>query len=248
VRKIDRIRNRLDVNVFGGKRMRFEFDERTRIFRDGTETTSMGIKDGDRIYIDSQLDESKNIFARNIHVVTNLVPAEATGQITSFNIRNGRMSLNDQLSSRPITFVVTDETRITDSRGRGAGDVKQLLPGALVEVSFEPAKGAKGRRAIAEEIKLIATVNSEHVFEGPITYVDMRSGLIAIRNDRDNRTYDLVLDPALADGTGELREGRKATAQARYTGRDYRVTQIRIHEEVRADEDADDEPEEQRDE
>src|SRR5687767_9070331 len=185
VRKIDRIRNRVDVNVFGGKRMHFEFDERTRIYRDGTEVTSMGVKDGDRIYMDSQLDENRKPFARNIHVVTNLVPAEASGQITAYNARSGRMSLHDQLSSRPITFVVSQETRITDSRGTVSGDVKQLLPGTLVEVSFAPARGARGRRAVAEQVKLIATINSENIFEGPITHVDMRSGVLAIRNESD---------------------------------------------------------------
>jgi hypothetical protein len=236
VRNIDRIRNRVDVNVFGGKKIRFEFDERTRIFRDGTEVTSIGVNDGDRIYVDSQLDENRRIFARNIHIVTNLVPAEATGQITAFNARTGRMTLNDQLSSRPVTLLVTNETRITDSRGVAAADKKQLLPGALVEVGFGPAKGARGRRAIAEQVKLIAAINSEHFFEGPITHVDMRSGMLAIRNQRDNRIYDLRFDSSLASHS-EIRIGMKVTAKARYTGEQYQVTEMRLHEESRADTD-----------
>lgn len=235
VGNIDRIRNQVEVNVFGGKRMHFEFDERTRIYRDGTEVTSMGIKDGDRIYIDSQLDENRKTFARNIHVVTNLVPAEATGQVTSFNARNGRMSVHDQLSSRPITFVITNETRITDSRGASPADIKQLQPGTLVEVGFAPARGARGRRAVAEQVKLIATINSQHIFEGPITHLDLRSGVLAIRNQRDNRTYDLSYDGRALVTAEEITIGRVATAHARYTGQGYQVQQLRLHEEANAD-------------
>src|SRR5512142_1235305 len=48
VAKVDRVRNKLAVNVFGGGKMEISFDERSHIYRDGVETTQLGIRKGDR--------------------------------------------------------------------------------------------------------------------------------------------------------------------------------------------------------
>src|SRR6185437_15819367 len=48
IRDVDRIRNRLVVNVFGGGRWKVSFDERTHIFRNGAETTQLALKKGER--------------------------------------------------------------------------------------------------------------------------------------------------------------------------------------------------------
>src|SRR5688572_193391 len=80
VLKIDQIRNRLVVEPFGGgEKLKMTFDERTRVFRDGTETTQMAIHKGDRVYIDTMLDRAR-VFARNIRVQSQAGPADASGQ------------------------------------------------------------------------------------------------------------------------------------------------------------------------
>ena len=66
VGKIDPIRNRITVEPFGGgDKMKVFFDERTHIYRDGTETTQANIHKGDRVYVDTLLDGPR-VFARNI--------------------------------------------------------------------------------------------------------------------------------------------------------------------------------------
>src|SRR5437868_3842291 len=56
VRNIDEIRNRMDVDPFGGGRIRVHFDERSHFFRDGVETTQLAVRKGDRVYVDTMLD------------------------------------------------------------------------------------------------------------------------------------------------------------------------------------------------
>ncbi len=55
--KVDRVRNRVTVEPFGAKNKTPIFiDERSHIYRNGVETTVMGIKKGDRVYFDTMLD------------------------------------------------------------------------------------------------------------------------------------------------------------------------------------------------
>ncbi|HWG86828.1 MAG TPA: hypothetical protein VN679_03520, partial [Candidatus Acidoferrales bacterium] len=83
IRDVDRIRNRMVVNVFGGGRWKVSFDERTHIFRNGAETTQLALKKGERVYVDTMLDPTNHdILARNIRVGVATPPADASGQIT----------------------------------------------------------------------------------------------------------------------------------------------------------------------
>src|SRR5689334_22648231 len=89
IRDIDRIRNRMVINVFGGGRWTVFFDERTHIFRNGAETTPLALKKGERVYLDTMLDESRHdIFARNIRVGVVVPPADADGQIMNVDLNH----------------------------------------------------------------------------------------------------------------------------------------------------------------
>ena len=51
---IDHVRNRLTVQPFGrGEKVKLFTDERTHIYRNGAETTVLGIHKGDRVYVDT---------------------------------------------------------------------------------------------------------------------------------------------------------------------------------------------------
>src|SRR5512146_1605066 len=106
---IDRVRNHLAVEVFGGKKMKFAFDERTHIYRDGVETTQLGIRKGDRVYVDAQL-VGTTVFARNIRIGNAPIPADAQGQIEGYDPNRGVLVLRDSLSSEPVSFRVSPST------------------------------------------------------------------------------------------------------------------------------------------
>src|SRR5262249_42620764 len=67
VYKLDHVRDRIVLQVFGGQRMTVLFDERTRMFRDGKPASLDDLKNGERVYLDTTLDGT-DVFARSIQV------------------------------------------------------------------------------------------------------------------------------------------------------------------------------------
>ena len=228
VAKIDRVRDKLTVNVFGkAGKMDVSWDERTHIFRDGTETTERGIQKGDRVYVDTMRDGHK-VFARNIRIVTNLQPADARGQLLSFDPRSGMMVVHDDLSGQPVRFRVSDKTAV---KGReGAGSVGDLVAGALIAVRFAPGKEYRG---VAREVSILAKPGNTFLFAGKITHLDMRSGVLSLANRTDNRTYDIFFDTGLPVAEN-LQVGSDITVNAAFNGRGYRAREITVNQQEKA--------------
>lgn len=234
VRSIDHIRDHMTVLPFGGKPMRMVFDERTHIYRDGIETTFMGINKGDRVYVDTQLDPSKgNVFARNVHVVTSTHAADARGQIVA--VRGGTITLHDQLSGQPVTFQLDSSTKVTRAKGTastGALSTADLVPGALVTIQFS---SNQANRRVLREVSLLAKPGDYFRFFGQVTHLDLSRGVMAVRNLADDQTYEIVFNPEATPATSSLRVGTQVVVNASFTGSGYRahdvsVTQARVAE------------------
>src|SRR5205814_344212 len=135
---VDHIRNRLSIDAFGGKKMSIRFDDRTHVFRDGVETTQLAIHKGDRVYVDSQLDQTK-VFARNIHILSESTPADARGQLIHYDPRTSTIAMQDELSATPVRFRIDKGTAI--KRQGAAGGITDLQTGALIAVHFVPDAG-----------------------------------------------------------------------------------------------------------
>jgi len=220
VRSIDRVRNRFSILPFGGKSMTFHFDDRTHIYRDGVETTQMGIRKGDRVYVDTQLDKSF-ILARNVHVVTELQPADARGQLMRFNDRRSEMTMQDDLSRQPVRFRVDNATVI--KKADSTGSATDLVTGALIAVRFSPDRG---NRDVAREIIIYATPGTAYTFAGEITHLNLALGTLAIHNVSDDKSYEIQFDPSMSSSNLQL--GAQATVQAEFTGRNYKARQIQV--------------------
>lgn len=221
VAKIDPIRDRITVEPFGGgQKMNVFFDERTRIYRDGTETTQAKIHKGDRIYIDTMPDGPR-VFAKNIRVVTQPLPADASGQVLSYNQRNGAMTVHDQLSAQPVSFSVGPQTVVTkeDHTAASSTDVRE---GSLVAVKFSPGTGHRGT---AQQITILATPGTRFIFAGTVTHLDVHHGIIAVDNQTDQRTYDISFDPRykLKD---DITIGSHVQVTATFTGKGYKAETI----------------------
>lgn len=219
VSSIDRVRNALTVRVFGGKKMKFVFDERTHIYRDGVETTQLGIHKGDRVYVDTQLVGTK-VFARNIRVGTASGPAYAQGQIQSFDLAAGTLLLKDSLSDEPVSFYVTQNTLVQGKISSLSG----LRQGTLAEIKFVP--DPKNNR-VAKEIIVTALPGEMYTFVGHVTFLDISSGVLAVQNQTDNKTYDIQFDPT--HGAYEtLGVGANVNISARFDGNDYIAREITV--------------------
>jgi hypothetical protein len=222
VRSIDQIRDRMSIRIYGAKTMNVKFDQRTHFFRGGKETTQLTVKKGDRVYLDTQLFEGK-VFAKNVHVETGLNPADANGQIISYNSKNGDMTVRDELAGSTVRFRVGPNTAIKS--GDSKATTGALRPGALVAVKFSPRTRATGT---AEEISIIAEPGTAFTYFGRVTHLDLHSRLLALENQADGKTYEVHLDPSLRV-PDDLLVGSQITLVAVFQGRDYVAQSVEVN-------------------
>lgn len=221
VDKIDRVRNRLTVKVFGGGKMRMFFDDRTHIYRNGVETTMMGIKKDERVYVDTQLDANR-VFARNIRIQTEAGPADARGQLVYHDRKTGKIIVRDDLSSRPVAFVMSKDTKVR--KGKAAGSIDEIREGSLVSVRFTPETAENG---VAQEIEILAQPGDNFTFDGTVTHVDVRNSMFGMRNDVDGKRYDIYFEPSV-DGADELGIGVNVAVSATFDGDRYTARTLRV--------------------
>ncbi len=222
VGKIDPIGDRIVVEPFGGgSTIKVFFDERTHIYRDGTETTQANIHKGDRVYVDTMLD-GPHVFARNIRVVTRLLPADASGQVLSYDRRSGAITVNDLVSAQPVSFSVGPQT-IVRRQDNTAGSTDDLREGTLVSVRFSPGTGHRGT---AQQVSILAVPGTTFTFAGKVTHLDMRTGLIAVDNQSDHKTYDIAFDPAKNKFNDDIIVGSQVQIVATFTGKGYQAEKI----------------------
>lgn len=224
IRDVDRIRNRMVIKVFGGGRWTVAFDERTHIFRNGAETTQLALKKGERVYLDTMLDNNKHdIFARNIRVGVAVAPADAAGQVTSVDTAHGEVSLRDDINSVPVHFGVDNDTRIVN--GNTPIALRDLKSGALVQVKFSAQSGYRG---IARQITVVAMPGAAFTFSGKVTYLDVHRGLLAVHNI-DGKTYDIHFSPKQTREADNLAVGTPVKIVAVFEGRQYTAQSVIVN-------------------
>ena len=223
--KVDRIRSRVTVQPYGAKnKMPIYIDERSHIYRNGVETTVLGIKKGDRVYFDTMLDGA-NVFAKNVRVVSETGAAEVRGQITAYDQRRGIVTLQDALSSRPVSFRISSATRVTAQQG--SASVGDIARGALVDVTFAPDKGNRG---VATEILVLARPGVSYTFAGIITNVNVRDGVVSVENQSDGKVYDIEFDTHSKSARAGLHIGNNVNITAAFDGENYKATNVTVTE------------------
>lgn len=224
IRSVDHLRDRMILQIYGGGRTVVIFDARTRVYRDGKAASLDDLKNGDRIYADTVLDGTK-IFARKISLAT--LPASigrADGQVVSFEPTTGQLTLRDSLSLAPLRLNVTAGTVIL--REDRPASPAELRPGALVAAVFLP--GSEGHITV-RQISILASPGTEFTFAGRVEHLDLHRGLLVLLDPRDNKSYEMHIDPSLRSLPRQLREGSDVTVAAGFDGRRYAAKSITLN-------------------
>jgi hypothetical protein len=222
IRKIDPVRDRLDVKVFGGNDLTILFDGRTKLYRNGELAATRTLKPGESASIETVLD-GKDVFAKSIHILTNAIPGESHGQVLSFDQANGELVVRDSLSTQAIRMRVPSDAVIV-REGQMASSTAQLAPGNLVAITFEPQNG----KAVARHISILAAPGSAFIFSGTVAFLDLHLGKLSIIDPRDQQRYEVTFDPQKIPLSRDLHTGSEVTVTASFDGSNYIASAINV--------------------
>jgi len=77
---------------------------------------------------------------------------------------------------------------------------------------------------------VLAVPGATFTFSGRITYVNLRSRVMAVENESDKKTYEINFNPANVSNSNALHEGAQATIQAEFTGDGYMARNVAVTE------------------
>jgi hypothetical protein len=221
--KLDRVRDRVTVRVFGGGRTTAFIDPRTRVFRGTKEVTIADLREGQRVYLDTILDGS-TIFAKNIRLDVAAARGESRGVIVKYREDRGELSIRDSIAPFPIKVRLSASTQFV--QGDRSVPASMLVPGSLVDVTFTSQGNGHDT---AQKISILALPGTRYVFSGQVVHIDLRTGLLVLNSSTDHKTYEIYLDPSFHPDDN-LQPGSTVTAvtsfqDARYVARNLTVQQ-----------------------
>ena len=220
VMRMDPIRDRIVVRVFGGKDLTLDFDVRTQILQGTNSMAARDLRPGTRIYADT-ISKDGRIFAKAIRIEAGVPVGEARGQVIDWDAATRVLRVRDVISSQPFLVHIGAGTEVrADDR---VVPVTDLVAGSLVHVTFRSGRESTNS---AQKIEILARPGSVVRFEGKIVVVDLRDGHVTIAENTGENTFEVALDSLSQDAKLRLRQGADVTVQARFDGRRYQAQSI----------------------
>lgn len=227
IQTLDRVRDQITVQVFGGGKMKIFFDTRTRIYEGNREASTSDLHQGDQAYVDTILDGS-TVFAKTIRLKTTASAGESRGIITSYRGDKGELILRDALSPRPLRIGITPQTSIVN--GDHPASAGELVPGTLVAVKFGPQRDG---RDVAREVSVLAVSGGSFTFAGRVTGLDLRLGLLVLTSATDHKTYEIYFDSPVIAADENLRPAADVTVLTRFDGNRYVARSLTVNSQGR---------------
>ena len=222
IAKLDRVRDRVVMKVFGGGDMTVLFDPRTVVYRSGKEVSIADLQQGDRVYLDTILD-GDTVFARTIRLGGTRASGESQGVVVKYRADRNELTLRDSLSPKSVQVLLNSKTQVVQAGRQVSANI--LSPGSLVSITFS-AEG--DGHNIAREVSILALPGQHFTFSGAVVHVDLRTGLLVLKSSTDNKTYDLYLSPSVAPDEN-LHAGATVTAVTDYDGSRYVARNLTIN-------------------
>ena len=218
--RLDPVRDRMTLRVFGGRDLTINFDVRTCVTQGETLTSMRDVKPGMRVYADTILNDGR-VFAKAIRVSTIAPQGETQGQVTGYEADKRILRVRDAISSRGFNLQITGNT---DIRLNGqAVPVEQLRSGALVKVVFK--SGLEGTN-LAEKIDVLAQPGGVFTFSGRILSIDLRNGYMTLVEPERQNTFEVGLDSIPLAARNQLKESADVTVRARFDGSKYQAESV----------------------
>jgi hypothetical protein len=229
IRRIDPVRDELTLKVFGQRPIKILFDERTEVFRDGKRVPLRNLGPVDHASVQTLLDGT-DVYALSIHILTLAPEGEYQGRVLTYNPETSELTMSSVVLREPIKLMVPSSTQVVrvgqpafTALHPGTAD---LIRGALVSVQFQSDKQGRG---VADHISVYALPGSEFVFIGNITALDLHSGILAVVDPQDDKTYQISFDSARLPVTQSLHTGDHVIVTADFQGARYIATAITIN-------------------
>lgn len=226
IRNVDPVRDQFTLNVLGQRPMHILFDERTKIFRDGSKIQLRDLGPEEHASVETTLDGDK-VFAVSIHILSQAAEGQYEGRVVSYNPSTGVLSINASASRDPLRVVVSSSTRFSrfgqqqfTSVASGPYD---LAPGSLVSIKFHSSDPG---HAVASSITVFAVTGSSFSFSGNLTSLDLHSGSLVLLDPSDQRSYQVSFGSALSAQTNSLHPGDHVMVTATYNGSGFVATTI----------------------
>jgi hypothetical protein len=223
VAKLDRVRDEITVQIFGGGKMKIAFDARTNIYRGGDIASTSDLHQGDRVYVDTILDGS-TVFARNIHLKGGSTAGESQGTVIGYRADKNELIVRDALSPQALKIRLTPQTQVV--QGNQASSFSALTPGTLVAVQFGAQQNGSD---VARQISVLAVPGATFTFSGRVTGLDLRLGLLVLTSSTDGKTYEVYLDPAVVSVDDKLHEASDVSVVTRFDGSRYVAQSLTVN-------------------
>jgi hypothetical protein len=221
VDRIDHVRDKITVRIFGGGKESFLFDPRTQVYRGGKTVTIADLHEGERVYLDTILDGS-DVFARSIRLSGPRATGTSQGVVLKFQSDRDELTVRDALSPNPVEIRVNSSTKVV--QGDRTVSLSALVTGSLISVRFSSAQSA---RNTATEISILAQPGTEYTFSGQVVHIDLRTGLVVLNSAVDHKTYEVYLSTSIIPDEN-LQPGATITAVTAFDGQRYVVRDLRF--------------------
>jgi hypothetical protein len=215
--RLDEVMNHMVFQPFGtNQKVQVHFDTRTHFYLDGKPITEREVKQGQRIYLDTQLNGDR-VFAKTIWIRSSAESGVGRGQITDFDAARSVVTVRDELSNQPLKLQLVPNATIR--KGNQAGSESDLVQGALVSIEFGAQRELRG-------ITVLASPGSTFTFAGRVTFVDLSQKMIAIDNRSDGKKYDVSMEAIAPSVLRQIREGEEVSVSTVFDGTRYAARSV----------------------
>lgn len=229
IRNVDPVLDRFTLDIYGERPMTIQFDERTKVFRDGVSIPLGKLGPADHASIQTALDGT-HVLAESIHILSQAPKGELQGVVRSYDPQSGKLVVDSDLSPTPLKFFLPGNTQIArvgqpefTSVRSGTADLRK---GSLVAVTFAPDLNG---RAVVQHVTVMAVPGSSFLFGGNVSFLDLASGSLVLVDSRDGKSYRIYLDFSRFPSAAKLHVGDNVTVNANYEGSRYVATAITVH-------------------